>query len=99
MTLSPRMIDELMMNARRLKDSECQITCTHCGTALVYSERPVDCPECAVTNHVFVSCFDACDTISQLRASGSVLVAPTSYVPNLGWLVGYYFSRRTLRVA
>jgi hypothetical protein len=96
MRLSATHLDELFANSRLLKNLECQIACAYCHAPMVHGDGPQVCFACHYTNRVFLSCADALDLIDSLRGERGVLIAPSTYVPGLGWVVAYYRSTRRL---
>ena len=76
------------------ENEECSIACAYCHAAMGYAEGPQLCAHCYFTNIVFLSSADACEAIATLRSQRSVLIAPTRYVPGLGWVVAYFRSMR-----
>jgi hypothetical protein len=97
MQLTVSKLDELFAAARRLQQSESSVTCLSCAAPLVLLETARRCRDCGTTNIVFKSCFAACEAIAALRAMPRIVVAPTAYVPRLGWLVGFASVRRASR--
>jgi hypothetical protein len=98
MGLSMAAVDELFATARRIKRLECNLVCVACAAPLEIVETARRCPDCNTTNVVFRSCFAACDAIAAVRSMRGIVVAPTAYVPHLGWVVGYRRIRQTTRI-
>jgi hypothetical protein len=98
MHLTTSTVDELYVNAIRLKELECPLACTSCSKPLAgWSAAQRTCENCGACNVVFRSCFTACEAVTALRAVQRVAVTRTTYVPRFGWIVG--FRRQTRRVA
>ncbi len=98
MHLTTSTVDELYVNAIRLKELECPLACTSCSKPLPgWSAAQRTCEHCGACNVVFRSCFTACEAVTALRAVRRVAVTRSTYVPRFGWIVG--FRRQALRVA
>jgi hypothetical protein len=98
MHLTTSTVDELYKNAIRLKERECPLTCTSCGTILEGWSAQRNCEHCGACNVVFRSCFTACEAVTALRSVTRISVTRSTYVPRFGWIVGFV-RRRNRRAA